>query len=758
MHSYHIHITGLVQGVGFRPFIYRIANEMRLTGEVRNNNEGVCIELESTEEEKDKFIQRIRNEKPLAATIDTVIVKKEERRPFRKDFTITASNSVSSQITHVSPDIAVCKECLADMKRQSDRISYPFINCTHCGPRFTIIRDLPYDRSQTSMHEFRMCQPCYEEYVNVDDRRFHAQPTACNTCGPFYYTSELSEEGELQTNYSTPDRFFKRIASHIQKGEVLSLKGLGGYNLVCDAFSPIAVHRLRQIKQRDAKPFALMFRSEKEAEKYAYISPEEHQQLTSWQRPIVLLKLKEKLDGDINGELHTIGIMLPYLPAHYLLFEQLQTNALVFTSGNLSDEPIIIDTHEAHEKLLPLCKRSGDHNRQIVNRADDSVVQVINHLPRLMRRSRGYVPNVHRSSLYLDGILAFGPEKVNTFAIGKENEAILSQYIGDLKNKETTDFYREAMECFGRLFRFTPRLLVCDMHPDYYSSQYAARMARELHLELYQVQHHHAHAVACMEENGITGNHLAIVLDGTGYGTDGNIWGGEFLICNHQAFTREAHLDYVPLPGGDKAIREPWRSATSFLEHYQLQIPQQFADRHMNQINLIQKMIRQRINSPLSSGAGRLFDAVSALLGCCDYASFQAEAPLRLEHLAEAEYRLTYPIDELNPLNCCSVLNAICNDISLGVRRGLIAAKFHNTFVRQLVMQTHKILREKELPKEVVLTGGCFQNKRLSEQLETELTQAGIRPVVPQRYPANDGGIALGQISIAATLRKREYA
>ncbi|MEG1585884.1 MAG: carbamoyltransferase HypF [Bacteroidales bacterium] len=756
MESYLIQIKGLVQGIGFRPFIYRICQEMNIKGVVSNNNEGVEIEIiKTSDKEKERLLSRIQNEKPFAATINQISVRKTDTDSSYSGFSIVPSKSLSDQVTHVSPDIAVCTHCLEDMKNQKNRKDYPFINCTHCGPRFTIIRELPYDRKQTSMAPFEMCPDCRKEYEAISDRRFHAQPTACNVCGPAYYTAVQKTETEYIVSSG---HFFENIAAHIRQGNILSLKGLGGYNLLCDAFNPDAVRQLRTIKQRDAKPFAIMFRSEKAAGQYVFLSPEERQQLVSWQRPIVLLKQRKTINEAINGGLNTIGVLLPYLPAHYLLFEKLSTDALVFTSGNLSDEPIIIDNTEARKKLLPLTQLQGEHNRDIVNRADDSLIQVIRHIPRLLRRSRGYVPHVHASALQMEGILAFGAEKVNTFAIGKSCEVIMSQYIGDLKNKETFDFYKEAIDNFSRLFRFAPLTLACDLHPDYYSSRYAAEMAQSKNLKLYPVQHHHAHAVACMEEHHLTGNHLAIILDGTGYGTDHQIWGGEFLICNHTSFTREAHLDYIPLPGADKAIKEPWRMAAALFEHYHLPLPDAFEERHRSQIELIQKMVRQKINSPLSSGAGRLFDGVSALLGCCEYASFQAEAPLRLEHLAEDNYNLTYSFDELNPLNCCSLLNEIGIDLQRGLRKSLIAAKFHNTFVKQLIYQTKIILRENELPPAVILSGGCFQNKRLSFQLEQELVKTGIKPIVPQAYPANDGGIALGQISIAAALRKETYA
>lgn len=757
MHNYHIHIHGLVQGVGFRPFVYRIAQELGIAGQVCNNNEGVCIEINGTSDQKEALLKRLEQEKPIASSIQYIEVKEMPLSRIYHTFNIVPSESDSEEVTRISPDIAVCEECLNDMKVQGFRQDYPFINCTNCGPRFTIINDLPYDRSQTSMHSFRMCDRCKEEYEQVTNRRFHAQPVACNTCGPAYYLVNGKEA--VSYHPDTPAHLIKHLVSRLNRGEVISLKGLGGFNLMCDAFNPEALSALRKIKQREGKPFALLFRSLETLRKYAAVSAVEERELTSWRRPIVLVTLTAEIPKAINGDLKTLGVLLPYLPIHHLLFEQSTADAFVLTSGNLCNEPIIIDNEEALQRLGPLVDLQVFHNREIVNRADDSIVQVISEIPRLIRRARGYVPDPHVSSLYTEGILACGAEKVNTFAIGKKNEIILSQYIGDLQEAETQTFYKEAVNRFSRLFRFSPTAVSCDLHPDYAASRYAEKLSTALNLPLFRIQHHHAHAVACMEEHRLTDSVLGIILDGTGYGTDGKIWGGEFMICNHREFRREDHLPYIPLPGGEQAIRQPWRSALAFCKKYEIEIsPELLARYGEKNCEGIFRMIDKGINAPESCGAGRIFDAVASLVGICDRNTFQAEAPLRLEHLAENDFLTSYEINNTNPLELDLLFQGITEDLEHRVSPGRIAAKFHNTLVRLLVKKTEMLLDNYHTPRDIVLTGGCFQNKRLSQQLEEALRRKRLNLYVPQRFPANDGGIALGQLAIAATLRTSDYA
>lgn len=748
-------IRGLVQGVGFRPFIYRIASEMGIKGEVDNRNNGVCIRAVLTPEQCDRFISRIKKEHPPVAAIHSVrVTEVEDPAANYTDFSITPSRSDSNEVTQVAPDIAVCPECLQDRKEQPHRLQYPFINCTHCGPRFSIIRDLPYDRKQTTMSAFAMCPDCEKEYKTVSDRRFHAQPVACNYCGPFYYARYNNVE---ITDYRTLLDLSCRL---LCEGEVIAAKGIGGYHLICDAANEQAVKRLREIKQRDSKPFAVMFRSVGLLKEYAEVDPVEEDCLISWRRPIVLLRQKKALAADINRDMQTLGCMLPYMPLHYDWFAALDVPALVMTSGNLSDYPIAITPAEAEEQLSGKVPLILHHNRDIHNRVDDSVLQVCGGQPCLIRRSRGYVPEPFFADVEVEGILAFGAEKVNTFALGKEDTILQSQYIGDLKNWETFSFYTESLERFEHLFRFTPTFLVCDLHPDYLSSQEAERTAVRCGLPLLKVQHHHAHAAACMLEYGLHEQVIAIVLDGTGLGDDGKVWGGEFFLCDRKTYRRLSHFEYVPLPGGDKASVEPWRMAVAFLWHYfgeSVRFPDGFIERIGEQkIRMLITMMEKGINTPYTSGAGRLFDAVASLLGLCDVSTHQAEAPVRLEQVASIEHFDCYPVlIKEDVISFRPLFEELLNDLDSGVSVCDISARFHNTMAYLLLDEGKRLLKQTGVSR-VVISGGCFQNKRLTEQLQRLFAEAGILLYVPGRIPCNDGGVAVGQLAIAASRNKKE--
>ena len=748
-------IRGLVQGVGFRPFIYRIANEMGIKGEVDNRNNGVCIRAVLTSEQCDRFISRIKKEHPVVAAIHSIRVTETEVETVGyTGFSITPSHSESDEVTQVAPDIAVCPECLSDRETQPHRLQYPFINCTHCGPRFSIIRDLPYDRKQTTMSAFAMCPDCREEYTTVNDRRFHAQPVACNHCGPFYYTIynnvKITDYGEL----------FHLSCRLLREGEVIAAKGIGGYHLICDAANEQAVARLREIKQRDSKPFAVMFRSIDRLKEYVEADPVEEACLMSWRRPIVLLKQKKTLPTEINRDMKTLGCMLPYMPLHYDWLAALDTSALVMTSGNLSDCPIAITPAEAEEQLSGKVALLLHHNRDIRNRVDDSVLQVCGGQPCLIRRSRGYVPEPFFADMDVEGILAFGAEKVNTFALGKGDAILQSQYIGDLKNWETFSFYKESLERLQHLFRFTPASLVCDMHPDYLSSQEAERIALRSGLPLIKVQHHHAHAAACMLEYGLHEPVIAMVLDGTGLGDDGNVWGGEFFLCDRKSYHRLLHFEYIPLPGGDKASVEPWRMAVAFLWHYFGEtacFPAGFVERIGEQkIRMLMVMMEKGINTPYTSSAGRLFDAVASLLGLCDISSHQAEAPVRLEQMASNEPDNRYPvIMEEGIISFLPLFKGVLSDLASGVSVCDISARFHNTIAQVLLEEAKSLLKQNGATR-VVISGGCFQNKRLTEHVQRLFAEAGILLYVPGRILCNDGGVALGQLTIAASRNKKE--
>lgn len=748
-------IQGLVQGVGFRPFIYRIASEMGLCGEVDNCNNGVSIRAVLTPRQRELFIERIRREHPAVASIHRISVSEisASGSPYT-DFRITPSRSESDEVTLVAPDIAVCDECLRDRARQPHRLGYPFINCTHCGPRFSIIRDLPYDRSQTTMSAFPMCPDCRSEYTATADRRFHAEPVACNHCGPSYYTLYNKE---TVTDYPELLALSSRL---LREGEVIAAKGIGGYHLICDATNEKAVSRLRAIKQRDGKPFAVMFRDVEQVRQFASLDETEEACLLSWRRPIVLLKQLRQapaLAASVNPGMQTVGCLLPYMPIHHDWFERLATPALVMTSGNISDCPIAITPEEAADQLAGKVPLLLHHNRAIHNRVDDSVLQVCGGQPCLMRRSRGYVPEPFFADVPVEGILAFGAEKVNTFALGKGETILQSQHIGDLKNWETFRFYTESLERFRRLFRFRPSQLVCDLHPDYFSSREAERLASELHLSLQRVQHHHAHAAACMLEYGLDEPVIALVLDGTGLGDDGKAWGGEVFLCDRKGYKRLSHLEYVPLPGGDKASMEPWRMAVAYLWHYfgkEMPFPSGFVDRVGEaKIQMLLKMMEKGINTPYTSSAGRLFDAVASLLGVCDISAHQAEAAVKVEQLASDELQSRYSVlIEGEVMSLRPLLEGLLEDMATGVPPPELSARFHNTLA-WLLVEKAKLCRQQTGAEKVVISGGCFQNRRLTEQLQQMFAAEGVPLFVPGRIPCNDGGIAAGQLAIAASMQ-----
>lgn len=600
------------------------------------------------------------------------------------------------------------------------------------------------------MSAFPMCSECRKEYTTVSDRRFHAEPVACNHCGPSYYTLY---NRETLTDYPELLALSSRL---LGEGEVIAAKGIGGYHLVCDATNEQAVARLREIKQRDGKPFAVMFRNPEQVRQFAWLNEVEEECLLSWRRPIVLLKQRRPLAASVNPGMQTLGCMLPYMPIHEDWFERLDTPVLVMTSGNLSDCPIAITPGEAERQLAGKVPLLLHHNRDIHNRVDDSVLQVCGGQPCLMRRSRGYVPEPFFADMPVEGILAFGAEKVNTFALGKGETILQSQYIGDLKNWETYQFYTESLERFRHLFRFRPSRLVCDLHPDYLSSREAERLSSDLHLPLLHVQHHHAHAAACMLEYGLDEPVIALVLDGTGLGDDGKAWGGEIFLCDRRSYKRLSHLEYVPLPGGDKASTEPWRMAVACLWHYfgeELPFPSGFVQRIGEaKIQMLLKMMEKGINTPYTSSAGRLFDAVASLLGVCDVSTHQAEAPVKLEQLASDEHQSRYSVlIEEEVISMRPVLKGILEDLNAGVSAGDLSARFHNT-LSWLLLEKAKLYRLQTGVEKVVISGGCFQNKRLTEQLQRMFAKENIPLYVPGRIPCNDGGIAVGQLAIAASL------
>ncbi len=741
-----ITIKGLVQGVGFRPFIYRIAHKYKLNGTVENNNEGVIIYVNAEKSKLNDFINDIKEKSPPASKIENIHTSITENLEF-DSFKIIKSSDVSKGITIVSPDIAVCNDCLNDIKHQKNRINYPLTNCTNCGPRFTIIKDIPYDRKNTTMQEFEMCCSCLSEYENVLDRRFHAQPVACNDCGPEY--KMLFDKNSL----AGINDILNTAPQMIDNGKVLLIKGMGGYFLTCDAHNYEAAEKLRKIKIRDSKPFAVMVKDIYAAKKYAFISNSEESLLKSFRSPVVICDLKnnqtEKFEI-ITGKINTLGILLPYMPFHHLLFEYLDTDMIVFTSGNISDEPIITDDEEANKVFKDKTDAIISFNREIYNRADDSVLSVINDRTNMIRRSRGYVPEPVNTGLNTEGIFAAGAELVNTFAAGKENQIIMSQHIGDLKNFDTYKFYEESFKRFKRLFKFEPQIAVCDKHPDYLSS----RFAETLGVELIKVQHHHAHMASAMTENGLDEKVIGVIMDGTGLGDDGNIWGSEFFIGDLEGFKREYHFEYVQLPGGDAAVKEPWKISYSYLKKY---FPADnfdflFKDEIEN-IKLIEQMLENNLNSPLSCGAGRLFDAVSALTGICRRASYHSQAPMLLESAVEKSCKSEYHFSIMeDKIIFREMFKEILNDMKNKISQNIISAKFHNTII-SVIFEIVNLLKNKYDINKVVLSGGTFQNRYIAGKVIEKLENSNFEVFSQQKYPANDGGIAAGQLAIAAKRR-----
>jgi hydrogenase maturation protein HypF len=747
IHTYIIEVKGLVQGVGFRPFIYRLANEHKLQGWVRNTNENVLICINSVEDALIRFVNDIRQKAPPASEIVSVEYQITEPQEC-SDFRIIRSRDVSDEITDISPDIAVCEDCLNDMRSQEHRIDYPLLNCTNCGPRFTIIRDLPYDRANTTMSGFTMCEKCRSEYEDPGDRRFHAQPVACNSCGPEYEL--IIKENHIRGI----SNIINKTAYMIDDGKIVAMKGQGGFHLACDALNEEAVARLRRSKFREGKPFAVMFRDVDVVKEYAVMDSSEEKELKTWRRPIVILKTKKTLAFSVSAGLNTIGCMLPYMPFHYQLFRHLKTPVIVLTSGNLSDEPIIIDKEKAIDVLEPVTDAILDYNRDIYNRTDDSVLIVMNEIPRLLRRSRGYVPNPVRLAINVNDILATGAELVNCFCLGRGKDAILSQHIGDLKNYETYSFYVETIEHFRKIFRLKPELVAHDMHPDYLSTRYAAGTG----LKRIAVQHHHAHIASAMAENGIDEKVIGVSFDGTGYGDDGNIWGSEFMICDLSDYTRYMHFEYKKMPGGDAVTSEPWRMAVSYLYSF---MGEKFLDLNLpflrniksENLNIILKMLNDNLNAPLTSGAGRLFDSVAALLNICVQSAFHAEAPMRLESVITEGIKDCYLFNNDHDIVFKETFRGIIDDILKGIPEGIISAKFHNTIINIVKTTVKKIHEETGLNK-VVLSGGTFQNRYLLANLEPALTNSGFKVYAHSRIPSNDGGIALGQLIIAASKRE----
>jgi hydrogenase maturation protein HypF len=752
-----IHVRGIVQGVGFRPFVYQLAVKNNLNGWVRNTSNGVDIEIVGNRESLDNFANELKSSPPPLARIDEIRISKMLVDSVYTQFNIIESKSNPSQFIPISPDISICPDCLKELFDPSNRrYRYPFINCTNCGPRFSIVKDIPYDRPLTTMSEFPMCPDCHGEYQNPMDRRFHAQPTACPDCGPsllFSQSCEISvtKEDALQS---------ARLA--IQSGRILAVKGLGGFHLACDAGNIKSVNGLRNRKKRVEKPFALMAFSIETIRKYCFINDEEQTLLESRQRPIVLLdKLPDCTlpEGLAPGQ-STLGFMLPYTPLHYLLLEPAENfpEVLVMTSGNLSEEPIAYEDDDANIRLSSLADAFLTHNRGIHMRVDDSVMRVVVHSPIFTRRSRGFAPDPLILPFPVSPIFAAGAELKNHFTLTRDSYAFYSHFIGDLENYETLQSYEQAITHFEHLFRIQPEVLVCDLHPDYLSTRYIQTRSQQENLPVIQVQHHHAHLAACLVENDWPSDEPAIGLtfDGTGYGVDGTIWGGEVLIGGYTGFTRRFYLQNFRLPGGDIAVRNPARTALAVLESAQLpwdeDIPsvQYF---HQEEKNIIRSQLIHEINSPVTSSMGRLFDAVSSLIGIRHSVTYEGQAAIEMEALSEKTETGFYEF-EINAgvINYQSLISAILSDYRAHISSAIISARFHNSVTNLCLEVCHRIRNESDIST-VALSGGVWQNAFLLSKTVQLLEAKKFKVLIHHKVPTNDACISLGQAAIAARMK-----
>ncbi len=753
---YEIRVNGIVQGVGFRPFIHNLAHRLELTGQVVNTSTGVVINVEGGQEKLIDFVRLVRSGAPPLADIQKVTVLELPLANY-DGFAIKHSVEDEEKKTLISPDVSICPDCLRELFDAADRrFLYPFINCTNCGPRFTIIEDVPYDRPLTSMKVFPMCAQCQQEYDAPENRRFHAQPNACAECGPQVWL--LNREGQ---RVEVPEPI-RQTSQLLKEGKIVAIKGVGGYHLACDAGNPEAVAALRSRKYREDKPFAVMFPSIAEVEKLCQLSNEEKSLLQSIKRPIVLLrKIKEKyrLAEQVAPNNDFLGVMLPYTPLHYILFHY-YSGALVMTSANVSDEPIAYKDADALERLGGIADYFLTNDREICHRCDDSVTRVFDDGEYLLRRSRGYAPAPLGLDLDLKQILACGGEQKNTYCLTKENNAFLSHHIGDLENIETLGSYTEGIDLYKKLFDIEPRVIAYDLHPEYLSTKYALQLEGTIKVP---VQHHHAHVVSCMAEHGLKDEVIGVAFDGTGFGTDGRIWGGEFLVCTLGDFRRAAHLKYVAMPGGSKAVKEPWRMAASQLlqvfgdDDWLPVAAELLKDIKEPQLSLIAEMVRKNINSPLTSSMGRLFDAVGALVGLRNMVNYEGQGAVELEQTANlcynkkdvASYCFEMELREnVWEINSGPLITELIGDVKAGIAIADIAYRFHFT-VSEMIIKVSGLIRRDTGINKACLSGGVFQNLLLLELAVQGLRREGFEVFIHRRVPANDGGISLGQAVIA---------
>ncbi len=745
-----IQIRGVVQGVGFRPYIYALARNHNLSGFVLNNTQGVYIEVEGSELNINRFLMDVKNKKLPQA--DIFSIRSEQAEPVGyKQFEIKESEKKDVRAVPVSADLATCKECLSELSDPGDRrYGYAFINCTNCGPRYTIVKDIPYDRIYSTMSEFTMCETCSAEYEDPSDRRFHAQPNACDICGP--HLSLLDREGSKMTGGDVIDE----ASILLREGHIIAVKGLGGFHLACDAFNQEAVSTLRERKYREYKPFAVMVKDIMTAKQLCEVDRREEHLLTGMQRPIVLLKKKAgSVIEEVAPHQQYLGVMLPYSPLHHLLIEK-SGLVLVMTSGNVSTEPIVYKDAGAVERLRNIADFYIVHNREIHIRTDDSVSRIWRGKEMLLRRSRGYAPHplLLKNGLRAH-ILACGADLKNVFCLSRGNQMYMSHHIGDLDNVETLTSFEESVLHFQRIFYIYPDVVAYDLHPEYACSQYALSLQ---HVKKIGVQHHHAHIVSCMADNEIDKQVIGIAFDGTGYGLDGNIWGGEFLVCDYRICERMAHVEYFPLPGGDKAIVEPWRVAASLLFRIygdaMMNLDIDFIKQlDMDKWKIIKHMIERNINSPLTSSMGRICDVVSALTGVRGSVYYEGQAAIELEMIADTDESgvYEYGIKDTNGIReilLAPLIKGIVSDIEGGTEVEKISARFHNT-IASISLDMSIYIRKLRGINSVALSGGVFQNMVLLDKMFGLLKKNNFNVYTHQRVPTNDGGIALGQAIIA---------
>jgi len=801
-----IRVQGTVQGVGFRPMVYQLAHAHQLRGEVFNDAAGVVIRVAGRSERVTRFVAQLRPSAPPLAHIEILKCQAIAVRDISQPtFVITASRAGHSH-TQISPDAATCPQCLADTLTPAGRFyRYPFTNCTHCGPRLSIIRAIPYDRCHTSMAGFPMCPACQAEYDDPLNRRFHAQPVACDRCGPQVWLETGNGPGAIPEDGSTGD-VLDTGCDLLQRGAIIAIKGIGGIHLACDATNESAVSQLRRRKRRYHKPFALMVCDLSVIEPYCSISDEERVLLESPAAPIVLLQRKDGREAVEPGDqgasipgllplgdkvaitsppppgsfcplapsvapnLATLGVMLPYTPLHHLMLQGMD-RPIVLTSGNLSDEPQCIDNDAAREKLGSLVTHFLFHNRDIVNRVDDSVVRVVAGQPQTLRRARGYAPAPIRLPEGFEDvppILAMGGELKSTFCLSRSGEAILSQHLGDLENAAAFEAYQNTLDLYTHLFEHEPVAIAADLHPDYLSTKRAQELAQTEDLPLYGIQHHHAHIAACMVEHGLpieAAPVLGIALDGLGYGDDGQLWGGEFLVANYQGFQRVACFEPMAMLGGSQATRQPWRNTYAWLITTLGwdRLTDQFGDLELVQFlaaqprPILDQMLATGLRSPLASSAGRLFDAVAAAMGCCrNAASYEGQGAIELEALMSSPMACDHPYPlavkesgQLQVLSAAPLWPKLLQDLRQGVDKSLMAARFHHGLADAISHLAIDLTHHHRLTQ-VVISGGVFQNQVLLTAVQDRLHQAGLTVLTPHKVPPNDGGISLGQIAIAA--------